>query len=125
MILALLSAILCLAEDIPLEVICPIDTDRTIFVATLYRNQPNFYYFTVVYRFTPFRFERFWGKIAFTMDGATYNHSYAIRWIMTQYRIKLGLLLPEPRELFPFDLPTSQPKEFILIAPGKENVHIE
>lgn len=86
MIFLLLFTLNVFANDILLDDASPILDDRSIIVSTYYRNEPNFYYFTVAYKERDGRLYRFRTKISFSTVEAACEQDAMITWITRQHR---------------------------------------
>jgi hypothetical protein len=115
----------CQGDDVLLHSSWPVQQDPTLIVATYYRNQSNFYYFTIVYRHNTG--VRYLTNIRFTLEGASYQHSVSEKWIDFMYHhCQLNHIpLPiEDRVVVPFSLPapaplTAKDEEVYIIYPNK------
>lgn len=76
------------AEDILLDISAPVKEDKNVIVATYYRNEPQYYFFTVVYKFEP-NFVNFQTKLSFNLKDAAINQYTLETWIAKSYERKL------------------------------------
>lgn len=104
------------AEDILLDISVPTINDRKLLVATYYRNIPNYYYFSVVYKFEQ-RLKRFKTKLSFSTMEASYAHGEMMVWARkAHYQSRLyndGDIDEEKTEICPLDPNVTQVKKDI------------
>lgn len=92
------------SEDILLDLTEPVFSDKKIRVATYYRNEPNFYFFTMVYK----QNKKLYTKITFELVDAAYVHKKAEHWVRKRiYEIRMygdgkGEIPEEPFPIVPF-----------------------
>lgn len=80
--LFLLISLSANAQDILLDVSAPVKDNKKILIATFYRNEPNFYYFTIVYKFRGILPINYKTKISFTLEEASRTHYRLENWIV-------------------------------------------
>ena len=107
--IAVLGTSLSKAEDILLDWTHPIIFDRAITVATYYRNQPKFYYFTMVFKDQKDEFSRYRTKISFSVANAGIAHAELEKWTKkAHFQAMLyndGELELEKKEIIPYFRP--------------------
>lgn len=99
--LFLLISLSVKAEDILLDISTPIKSNKKIIVATYLRNQPDYYYFSVVYMFRGSRLIKYKTKLSFTLDDASLTHAALETWITKVWGNKV--IVVDPIEICPID----------------------
>lgn len=89
------------ADDIYLESSSPVKSDPGIIVATYMRNESNYYYFTVAYKFFP-KFTKFKTELTFNITEAAFAHDRMKNWIREVVK-KKRIIFEEPLEICPID----------------------
>ena len=113
---------LVFAEDILLDKSIPVSDDPTLIVETYYRNQPNYYYFTIVYR-NETVFEKYFSKVRFTDEGAMYQHKVSVHWARSTYYgcLEQNIDMPiEKRIVVYFNPKPTQYEEIYIIHPNRD-----
>jgi hypothetical protein len=93
----IISCLLTVAEgyDVLLIKERPVPWDLSVQVVTFYRNEPNWYYFTLTFRYAP-RFELFKTVITFNQDHSRLAQRGSERWARRVYMEsnRAGLEMP-------------------------------
>jgi hypothetical protein len=123
LVIAFLVCSTAWAEDILLEVSAPDKNNPNLLVATYYRNQPDYYYFSVVYRFDRARMITYKTKLSFSLQDASQVHMGLIKWmrkVMSGSRVAIA----DPIEICPID-PSQLPRSVSQLRGSDDDLRFE